>query len=415
MQKILSGFWVLFAACTCAPALLGQGSAGPHGRFPSERKVICDNYQISTDLYAVKECGPATNRVNLVFIGDGYRAVELDAWAMHVDEMVERLFSDESPPYDRYRNFINVYRVDLVSNESGVDQPDVGVFVDTALDGCNCCIDYTMGQCQVDWAKTHAALDNATPGIPIHWRAVGLNTPIFLGGAHYPPEGNLAVFSTRNPERFKILTHEGGHAFHWLGDEYHYPQYDDDWYTGGEPGWTNLTIDPSGSKWAPWIGYAQPHLGGPVGAYEGGMVVYGKGIWHPSPQSRMNYFAYPFDAVGKERAIHSIYEVVDPVDWFDPDNTSVLPDDAKLSVRVVDPAVVLVEWQIDGQPVAAGEGPLDLSIFQLSYGFHDVKAVVRDEVLDHAFTDNSNPHPLDLVRRNMDGLTRTISWTVFAN
>jgi len=41
--------------------------------------------------------------------------------------------------------------------------------------------------------------------------------------------------------------------------------------------------------------------------------------------------------------------------------------------------------------------------------------VVRDEVLDHAFTDNSNPHPLDLVRRNMDGLTRTISWTVFAN
>lgn len=408
-----TGLALFLLSGACAPGLFAQVALGPDREAGQERAVWCDNRRISAELYAVKECGPVTNRVNLVFVGDGYRAEELDDWAAHVDEMVGRMFSDESPPYERYRNFINVFRVDLISNESGVDRPSAGVFVDTALDGCNCCTDYTIGQCQVDWAKTHAAINNAAPGISVHWRLVGLNTAIFLGGAHYPSQGNLAVYSTRNAERFKIATHEGGHAFHWLGDEYHYPQHDNDWFTGGEPSWTNLTIDPAGTKWAPWLGFAQPHLGGPVAAYEGGMVVYGRGIWRPSPQSRMNGFANPLDAVGKERAIHSIYEIVDPVDVFSPDNSTLLWGAEKLFIRVVDPQVIKVDWLVDSQLVQTGEGTLNLARLGIPAGYHVVEAVARDEVLDHAFSDNSNPHPLDLVRRDPDGLSRTITWTVF--
>ncbi|MFH0945121.1 MAG: M64 family metallopeptidase [Planctomycetota bacterium] len=413
MLRMRTGLVLLLATGAFAPVLTAQVAVGPSRGLPPERMIWCDNGPVSADLYGVKLCGPVSNRVNLVFVCDGYRADELSAWAAHVDEMVERLFSGESPPYERYRNFINVYRVDLVSNESGIDRPGAGVFVDTALDGCNCCTDYTIGQCQVDWAKTHAAINHATPGIPVHWRLVGLNTAIFLGGAHYPPEGNLAVYATRNYWRLAILAHEGAHAFHWLGDEYFSPQYANDWYTGGEPFWTNLTIDPAGSKWAPWIGFAQPGLGGPVAAYEGGMVVYGRGIWHPSPISRMSDSSRPLDAVGKERAIQSIYEIVDPVDVFSPDNSGILWGAEKLFIRVVDPAVIGVDWLVDGQLVRTGEGTLNLTSLGIPSGFHVVEAVARDEVLDHAFSDNSNPHPLDLVRREMDRLSTTITWMVF--
>jgi len=414
MLKSLPTCLLLLISVACLSTLSAQVSVGSSGQRPAERKVWCGNGPVNADLYAVRQCGPVDNRINLVFIGDGYRAVELPFWAAHVDQMVERLFSDESPPYERYKNFINVYRVDLVSNESGIDDPGAGIYVDTALDGCNCCIDYTIGQCQVDWAKTHAAINSATPGIPVHWRYVGLNTSIFLGGAHYPPQGNLAVYPTNNSYRFNILTHEGGHAFHWLGDEYVNPGHGNDWYTGGEPSWTNLTIDPSGSKWAPWIGFSQPNLGGPVAAYEGGMVQYGRGIWRPSPQSRMNGFVNRLDAVGKERAIHSIYEVVEPIDEFAPDNSNTLSGHEELFLQVVDPQVIKVRWLLDGQPIKTGEGTLDLDALNLSFGFHVVQATARDEVLDHAFSDNTNPHPLDLVRRNTDRLTQTITWTVFA-
>ncbi len=396
---------LFFAAALDLAAQTATGTAAPR------RLAGCVGGRISDDLYAVRECGPPANRVNLVFIGDGYQAAELGAWATHVDSMVSRLFGGESPPYERYASFINVYRIDLVSNESGVDVPGSGIFVDTALDGCNCCIDYTIGQCQVDWAKTHAAIDAATPGIDIDWRLVGLNTGIYLGGTHYPPEGTLAVYGTGHALAFEILAHEGGHGFHWLADEYHAPQYDNTFYTGPEPSQVNLTIDSSGNKWAPWLGFAQPHLGGPVGAYEGGGAVYGKGIWRPSFRSRMNNLRDPLDAIGQEAAIHSIYNLVRPIDLYGPAQ-SFVPPDTPLWVRVIDPAVLLIDWFIDDVWVASGED-FDLATRALTPGLHAIEARVRDEVLDHAFSDNANPHALDLVRRNTSRLTQTVSWLTF--
>lgn len=362
------------------------------------------------ELILVHDAGPPDNRVNLVFIGDGYTEDELDDWAAHVDEMVMRMLSDESPPYDRYANFINIYRIDLVSNESGVDRPSRNVYVDTALDGCDCCIDWTIGECQVNWDKTHAAIDDASGDIDIHWRLVALNTSLFIGGTHYPAEGTLAVYSANNAESFFIMVHEAGHGFHHLQDEYHYAQYDDDPYVGAEPSAVNLTKNPGGAKWSEWHGFAQPHLGGPIGAYEGGLVVYGRDIYHPAPQCRMNGMHNVLDAVCQERAVHSIYEIVDPIDTSWPTTPDVTPDTV-LRVNVIDPAVIRVAWRIDGELVGEG-ATLDLrTVPYVQTGRHVIEAIAFDEVITHAFSDNDAPHPLDLVRRDVDGLSQSVSWT----
>src|SRR5678816_2834011 len=77
--------------------------------------------------------GPPSNRLDIVFLGDGYTASELGTYAANVDTVLNYLLSIE--PFSSYRTFFNAYRVDVVSNESGVDNdPTLGITRDTALD-----------------------------------------------------------------------------------------------------------------------------------------------------------------------------------------------------------------------------------------------------------------------------------------
>src|SRR5262249_11348796 len=61
-------------------------------------------------------------RFNLVIMGDGYRASELDKFHHDVDTVVNQLRT--TPPFDDLWCAINVYRVDVVSTESGADDPE---------------------------------------------------------------------------------------------------------------------------------------------------------------------------------------------------------------------------------------------------------------------------------------------------
>jgi len=63
--------------------------------------------------------GPVSNRIDLVFVGDGYTASELGSYATHVQNIVSGYFAEE--PMAAYAGYFNVHRVDVVSNESGVD------------------------------------------------------------------------------------------------------------------------------------------------------------------------------------------------------------------------------------------------------------------------------------------------------
>jgi hypothetical protein len=407
------------AAGLLVPACSSEGAAPaepvledePDAGVTPPREAECTSGSEGPSLTAVRRCGAPDNRINLVFIGDGYTAEELPTWAAHVDALSDEILTT-AKPYDRYRNFINVYRVDVESAQSGIDDPENGVLVDTALDGTNSCVDWMAGQCQIDWKKTHAAIDAATAGIPVHWRFVGLHTPIFLGATHYPAEGTLCVYPTDVPDTFHIATHEGGHGFHLLGDEYVNEGEENNSYAGPEPTWPNLTLDPTGAKWQRWLGFEQPELGGPVGAYEGGLVTSGKGVYRPSPQSRMNWFVHELDAIGKEAMIQSIYAHVRPIDEHLP-SEGIVEDCQAPWLRVVDPAVLAVEWSVDGelQPGASGEA-LDACALGLPAGLHTVKARAYDTVIDHAFSDNAAPHPLDLVRQGLESLEQSVEWQV---
>ena len=82
--------------------------------------------------------GPSSNRVDIVFLGDGYTTADIAAgtYANHINNYLNHMFSNSlnSDPFFRYRNFFNVHSIEVVSNESGADVPPEGIFRDTALD-----------------------------------------------------------------------------------------------------------------------------------------------------------------------------------------------------------------------------------------------------------------------------------------
>jgi hypothetical protein len=337
--------------------------------------------------------GPASNRVDIVFAGDGYQASEIDTtYAQHVGALVDYLFSGDilTQPFGRYENFFNVHKVDVVSAQSGADDPTAGVFRDTALDATYLFDGVTQRLLYVSNAKAGAAIAGALAGsgITADMAFITVNDTQYGGGG-----GLFAVYAGGNFSAREVAVHEVGHSFAGLADEY---GGDPTLYVGGEPFQPNVTTDPTGAKWAAWLGYDQPGIG-IIGAYEGGLY-HDLGIWRPSLESKMRVLGEPFDAIAREQFIQKIYAEVRPLDsWTD--NTTVLVDSDTLAVTPVDPQIIKVRWSVDGQMVQDGTtDSFDLSDAGFGAGTYSVTALAYDDT--------------DWVRGSRDALQESITWTV---
>lgn len=55
----------------------------------------------------------------MVFVGDGYTAADLGTLHKHAQAEWDEIAA--SAPWNKYKSFINVWLVNVISNESGVD------------------------------------------------------------------------------------------------------------------------------------------------------------------------------------------------------------------------------------------------------------------------------------------------------
>lgn len=334
--------------------------------------------------------GPTSNRVNMVFVGDGYTASQLDDYQDHIDAMIDHMFNAGEDPFPRYENYFNAHRVDVISNESGADDPSENHYVDTALDAS---FAYNGGPQRLLYfnsSRANTAINDAIDGdFTADIRMGTVNTTQYGGGG-----GSYAVYAGGNSAAPEIALHELGHSFAGLADEYTYGN--DGPYTGGEPWEPNVTIDPTGADWSHWIGYEQPGIG-TIGAYEGGRY-HETGIYRPSQDSKMRSLGNPFDAVSREEIILDIYRVVDPLDgWLSTSGVQLDPD--QLWVDPIDPDTIDHQWFVDGQLVAGAEDPtFDPRDFGFGPGTYDITA--------HSFD------PTDWVRTHLELLEQDIEWTV---
>ncbi|MDD3354860.1 M64 family metallopeptidase [Zoogloea sp.] len=372
-----------------------------------------------TSLLSGWDSGPSSNRVDLWFLGDGYRGADLaGAFRTHATSLLDYLFGSKTEagqaPFRRYRNFFNVHMVDVISNQVGADKPwlkdpagNPTGMVDTALNGCYLsvntvtCAEYTGIELEdyrllyVDQARADAVLDERLVDAALReMRVVTVNDSRY-GGAG----GAYAVYAGGNAQAREVAIHELGHAFGQLGDEYLEPGASQT-YAGPEPAPVNLTADPTCAKWSVWQGTEN------VGCEAGGERFYTSGIYRPTPASRMSDSRLPFDPIGREALIHQIYTYVDPLDRY-LDNTAVLRDPDTLWVDVVDPAVIDVAWFVDGILAGGARGEsFDPDLLGLGEGDH----VITARAFDTAITAGSDGP--DWVRRDKDLLTQIVSWNI---
>lgn len=359
----------------------------------------------------IHQNGPASNRVNLVYAADGYTAADLVAFPAQVDKAINYLktASMVTRPLPRYFKFLNVYRIDLESKESGLSiapafgQPKTTV-VNNALGG-------THDLDRLGWVDNTLAVKLYTEvqnklGVKFNWRYVILNDD-----GYYNSGSEIVCFSFNNCK--EIALHEGGHGFFGLADEYYTKGTT---YTGSEPSEINATIDPSGKKWLHWKGYVdQDKNCGTMGVYEGARF-FSNGLFRPSSNSKMGWTKdiapVSYNAFCREKIILDIYSIVRPVDSFlDTLKQQVDPD--SIWVKVIDPSVILVDWYVNDILIKKNGGSsLKKSEISSVPGTFKVRAHAYDEVVLHANSSNTNPDPLDLVRKDLYKLQQDVRWNV---
>ena len=342
------------------------------------------------DYSVVSQSGDPGNRVNVVFMGDGYTADQIETTYTHdINTVLTHMFDQGEDPFPRYRNFFNAYRVNIVSNQSGADDPTQGIYRDTALDASYAYGGGPQRLLYIDETKANAAMSAnfGQADINADMRLITVNSSTYGGGG-----ARYAAFAGSNTWTGELALHELGHQFSDLADEYGgggaYP-YGPTWQA-------NITTSASGQQWSSWLGYEDGNLG-TVGAYEGGGT-YDTGIYRPTANSKMRTLGYAFNAVCREKIIQDIYRIVRPLDSF-LDDSEPLTDPNNLWVDLVDPNVLSVKWYVNGRRVIGATGEtFDPADWGYTAGSYNVMALAYD--------------PTDWVRSQRNLLQESVAWDV---
>jgi hypothetical protein len=305
---------------------------------------------------------PTGNRIDLVFVGDGYQQSQLASYATHVSNIVASFFAIE--PYASYQPYFTVHRVDVVSVDSGVDNdPTQGISRNTAMDMGYWCAGIQRALC-VDVGKAYQFANNAPD-----WDLIcAIANSTTYGGVGYPQEG-LATAAGANVAAVQIVQHEFGHTLGKLADEYDYGGPAN--WGGGEPferdvsTLTAAQMQSAGTKWAQWLGTNDAAFDGLVSTFEG--AYYSQfGIYRPTSNSLMRNLGRPFNLPSAESVVIEIYKIVRPIDASSSTTASYAGTET-LSITPQTPAApfggpLTIQWKRNGQPIPGATGTtLDLS------------------------------------------------------
>ena len=351
--------------------------------------------------------GASANRIDLVFVGDGYTAAEQPQFAAAAERAWQNLMSYE--PYKTYQNFFNAERVDIVSPVSGISaDPTQDVKKTTPLGMHFWCHGIDRLLCVND--KAASAYSNLVPG---RNRVIAIANTTTYGGAG----GSITTLSGHNVASGQVLVHEMGHTIGGLGDEYDVPY---DTASGAQSEFVNVSdqaaaqMTAASSKWARWIG-ARSGDGSTVGAYEGANY-YKKGFYRPSADSEMRTLGQPFNPPSIEQLIKTFYVSrigqgsIDPIDTQTPAPTSSGISDRNTTVSVSTVPLVgasyQISWDIGGTVVpGATSDSLDLRTAPLKQNvWNQVTVSVKD----------TTPQMRDEAFRTKE-MTKTRSWRVWGS
>jgi hypothetical protein len=195
-------------------------------------------------VWTLLENGPPAEKVDILLLGDGYTAGEMEKFHADARRLTDALFTFE--PYRSRKSDFNVRAIDLPSAEAGVNRPHAGVFRRTPLSAHYSSFDTERYILTYD----NRAVRDVASAAPYDYLAILVNERTYGGGGIFRAQ---ATNATGSAESIYLFVHEFGHHFADLADEYYTSDvaYETGVSERPEPYEPNITAlhDPANLKW----------------------------------------------------------------------------------------------------------------------------------------------------------------------
>jgi hypothetical protein len=214
---------------------------------PKDYHIIRENVNMGDTVFEIQKTGDPHDRVDFVFLAEGYTAEDKDKFKKDAGRMTAFLFSME--PYKTNQDKFNINAIFRASAERGMDEPRQRVYKNTALNASYNSFDEDRYLLVQDSFAMHRMAAQA----PYDTIIVLVNTTRYGGGSICL---DYCITSVDNVRSQLVFIHELGHAFAFLADEYgSEPTYNDMYPKGVEPIDPNITelLDPSNIKWKAFL------------------------------------------------------------------------------------------------------------------------------------------------------------------
>jgi len=262
-----------------------------HKKF--EYKVDPKNYFIKKErileyeTLKVHYSGEPSQKVDVVIIPDGYTKDEMDKFKKDSEKFAGYLFN--ASPYKESSKEINICAVLAPSKESGTDIPAKNIWKNTIVNSSF----FTFDSERYLMTTDNKTLRHLASNAPYDQIYILVNSDKYGGGAIY---NHYSVCSSDNTYSEYVFTHEFGHGFAGLGDEYYTSDvaYSEFYPLDVEPLDPNLTtLVNFESKWKDLVDSKTPvptpttkEYAKTTGAFEGGGYV-AKGVYRPAQDCSM--------------------------------------------------------------------------------------------------------------------------------
>ena len=253
---------------------------------PASYFITRENPAAAAAIRVIGTGDPHTS-LDIAFIAEGYTQSEMEKFRNDVKRMGEIILAEA--PFDKYADHINIWAVEAPSQESGTDVPGEGIYVNTALSASY----YTFDVDRYLTTQDIRRVNDFAAAAPHDQIIVLINSTRYGGGGVYNYYSAVTSDHKLTPQ---VLTHEFGHGFAGLADEYYSSEvaYEEFYPLDVEPWEPNITTRVDfDSKWKNLIAKSVPvptpndkRYIGVTGLFEGGGYS-AKGIYRPSFDCRM--------------------------------------------------------------------------------------------------------------------------------
>lgn len=246
-----------------------------------ENYFIEENMVYDFETIEVVNNGDPKNKVDIVFIAEGYTADEMEKFRKDANKFADYLFKYE--PYKEYKDKFNIWAVASPSKDSGPDIPGDDVWKNTIVNSTF----YTFDSERYLTTSDMSTLHDVAALVPYDQIYVLVNTEKYGGGGIY---NFYSLCETDHLYSKEVFIHEFGHGFTALADEYWTSDtsYDNYYDLTVEPYQANITtLVDFDSKWKSMLNDTIPiptpstdEYKKTLGVFEGGGYV-AKGIYRP--------------------------------------------------------------------------------------------------------------------------------------